>query len=163
MKTITIIAVLILGIATIGKAEDARSPLIIDAQPQWTVEFEGDKGIQFFTIARTEGEPAHMMFSRWPAPGNNDQIHKLVESIAKGFAEQAKLNPAIKLDSDQYVIEKIKGIEFSGEYASFQVSNGILQTIFMISNGDGIWSGQYSGSKERWIEAIDILKKIKKS
>ncbi len=163
MKTTSIIAALILGIATIGQAEETKLPLIVDAPPQWSIDFKGDKGIQFFTVKRTEGEPALLMFSRWPAPGNKDQIPKYVESLAKGFLDQAKTNPKIKLESKEYKIEKIEGVEFSGEYTSFTVSNGHLQSMFMISDGDGIWSGQFTGSKERWSEALEILKKLKKS
>jgi hypothetical protein len=163
MKTTSIIAVLILMATTIAQAEEVKVPLIVDAPSQWSVDFKGDKGIQFFTVKRIEAEPALLMFSRWPAPGNKDQIPKLVETIAKGFLDQAKMNPVIQLESEEYKNEKIEGVEFSGEYVSFAVSTGILQTMFMLSDGDGIWNGQFTGSKERWIEALEILKKLKKS
>jgi hypothetical protein len=39
---------------------------------------------------------------------------------------------------------------------------GLYQTMFMLSDGDGIWNGQFSGSKERWTEAVQILKKLKR-
>ena len=102
------------------------------------------------------------MFSRWPVPGNKDQIPELVESISKGFLKKAKANPNIKLSSEEYKIEKIEGVEFSGEYSSFTISNGHLQTIFMLSNGDGIWNGQFTGSKEGWNESLEILRKLRK-
>lgn len=161
MKTPLIIAALIFFATTIGKAEEAKLPLIVDVPPQWTVEFKGDKGIQFFTVTRTEAEPALLMFSRWPAPGNKDQIPNLVDSLGKRFLEHAKANPKIKLESEDYITGEIKGTVFSGKYASFTIFNGLLQTMFMISDGDGIWNGQFTGSKERWAEALEILRKLK--
>jgi hypothetical protein len=32
----------------------------------------------------------------------------------------------------------------------------------MIGDNEGIWNGQFTGTKERWAEALDILKKLKK-
>jgi hypothetical protein len=163
MKITVIITALILGVATLGKADEEKLPLMVDAPQEWSVDFKGDKGIQFFAIKRTEGEAGLLMFSLWPVPGNKDQIPQLVKSLAKTFLEQAKANPKITLENDGYKSEKIEGVEFSGEYVSFAISNGMLQTMFMISNGDGIWSGQFTGSMQGWSEALEILKKLKKS
>ena len=44
----------------------------------------------------------------------------------------------------------------------FEIEGGVTQTMFMIGDAEGIWNGQFTGTKERWAEALSILKKLKK-
>ena len=143
-------------------AEEAKQALIVEAPPSWKVEFKGDKGMQFYTVTRKEGDTALLMFSRWPAPGNVKQIPELIEAMAKGFVGRAKDNKDIKLKTDKYKIEEIAGDTFSGSFVQFEVDGGFTQTMFMIGDTEGIWNGQFTGTKERWTEAVSILKKLKK-
>jgi hypothetical protein len=75
----------------------------------------------------------------------------------------AKDNKDIKLKTVQYKIEEIAGDTFSGSFVQFEIEGGITQTMFMIGDAEGIWNGQFTGTKERWIEALAILKKLKKN
>jgi hypothetical protein len=143
-------------------AEEAKQALIVEAPATWKVEFKGDKGMQFYTVTRKEGDTALLMFSRWPTPGNVNQIPEQIETIAKGFVGMAKDNKDIKLKTDQYKIEEISGDTFSGSFVQFEIEGGISQTMFMIGDAEGIWNGQFTGTKERWVEALVILKKLKK-
>jgi hypothetical protein len=34
--------------------------------------------------------------------------------------------------------------------------------MFMVSDGDGIWNGQFSGSETMWVEAKIILENLKR-
>jgi len=45
----------------------------------------------------------------------------------------------------------------------FEIDGGLIQTMFMIGNTEGIWNGQFTGTKERWAEALSILKKLKEN
>jgi hypothetical protein len=133
-------------------------PLRIDAEPEWKVECTGD-GIQFFMLTRSEGEQAPLMFSRWPAPGGKDQIPALIKQMADSFLLKVKRNEVPLVSKDGYQVEKIAGDEFSGQAAIFKINYGIYQTIFIVSDGDGICNGQFSGSKTMWLKAKAILKK----
>ena len=83
--------------------------------------------------------------------------------MAEGFLKESKKSADLGLEKEEFTKEKIKGIEFSGEAAIFTIQGGLLyQTMFMLSDGDGIWSGQFTGSKERWAEALKILKQLKR-
>ena len=118
--------------------------------------------MQFYTVTRKEGDTALLMFSRWPAPGNVNQIPEQIEGMAKGFVGMTKGNKDIKLKTDQYKIEEIAGDTFSGSFVQFEIEGGVTQTMFMIGDAEGIWNGQFTGTKERWVEALSILKKLKK-
>ena len=171
MKKIGIIAiagVLMAGAilyASVAFAQDKVEPkqaLIVEAPATWKVEFKGDKGMQFYTVTRKDGDTALLMFSRWPAPGNVKQIPEQIEALAKGFLAAVKDNKDIKLKTDKYQIEAIAGDTFSGRFVQFEIDGGITQTMFMIGDAEGIWNGQFTGTKERWAEAVSILKKLKK-
>lgn len=163
MKKILISLFLISSAALPLLAEEAKQALIVEAPATWKIEFKGDKGMQFYSVTKKEGDTALLMFSRWPAPGNVNQIPDLIESMAKSFAKVAKDNKDFKLKTDQYNIEPIVGDTFSGRFVTFEVDGGIFQTMFMIGDDGEIWNGQFTGTKERWAEALSILKKVKKN
>jgi hypothetical protein len=92
---------------------------------------------------------------------NVNQIPQQIEIMAKGFVKTAKDNKNFKLKTDKYEIEEITGDTFSGRVVQFEIDGGLIQTMFMIGNTEGIWNGQFTGTKERWAEALSILKKFK--
>ena len=163
MKTLLAAIILISSTTLPLPAEAVKQALIVEAPATWKVEFKGDKGIQFYTVTRKEGETALLMFSRWPAPGNVKQIPEQIEAMAKGFVGLAKDNKDIKLKTEKYKVEEIAGDTFSGSFVQFEIEGGVTQTMFMIGDAEGIWSGQFTGTKEQWAEALSILKKLKKN
>ncbi len=144
-------------------AEEPKQALIVETPATWKVEFKGDKGMQFYTVTRKESDTALLMFSRSPVPGNVNQIQEQIETMAKGFVGLAKDNKDFKLKTDKYKIEDIAGATFSGSFVQFEIQGGVIQTMFMIGDAEGIWNGQFTGTKERWVEALTILKKLKKN
>lgn len=143
-------------------AENLPQALIVKTPETWKVEHQGDNGIEFYTVTRKEGDTALLMFSRWPVAGNINQIPEQIEKLAKGFVAQAKGNKELKLKTTKYEVEKIEGDTFSGNFVRFEIEGGFTQTMFMIGDDQGIWNGQFTGTKERWTEALSILKKLKK-
>ena len=163
MKNILATILFVLSASSPLFAEKAKQALIVEVPASWKVEFKGDKGMQFYTVTRKASDMALLMFSRSPGPGNVNQISEQIESLAKGFAEEAKDNKHFKLKTDKYKIEAIAGNEFSGSFVQFEIEAGITQTMFMIGDAEGIWNGQFTGTKERWSEALSILKNLKKN
>lgn len=162
MKNI-LIAILLVSTLTLPiLAEEAKQALVVEFPETWKVEYKGDKGIEFYTVTRKAGDKGLLMFSRWPAAGNVNQIPEKIDAMAKGFVGIAKGNKDIKLKTDQYKIEEIAGDTFSGSFVQFEIEGGDTQTMFMIGDAEGIWSGRFTGTKERWVEAMSILKKLKK-
>lgn len=145
------------------RADSKTGPLQIDGSPDWTVKYDNSKGNQFYSLSRTQGENVILIFSRWPAPGNADQMPGFLEQMANKFLDIAKTNPRIKLDSSTYTQGEFIGYPYSGKYVEFTIKGGMKQVMFMFSDGDGIWNGQYTGSADGWIEAMEVLKSIKKN
>lgn len=163
MKTILTTAFLITTFALPLLAEEAKQALIVEAPATWKVEFKGDDRMQFYTATRKEGDMALLMFSRSPVLGNVNQIPEQIKILAEGFVATAKDQKDFKLKTDKYKIEEINGETFSGRFVQFEIEGGISQTMFMIGDEEGIWSGQFTGTKERWTEALGILKALKKN
>ena len=158
---ILILSTLLSAFASIEVVAEENLPLKIGASAEWKVEYKGD-GVQFFTLTQVKGENQLLMISRWPAPGGKEQIPATIKIMADGFLAEGGKQKELKGVKKNYKIEKIEGVEYSGEAAVFEIEEGLRQTMFMISNGDGIWKGQFTGSAKVWEEAKVILKKIKK-
>lgn len=92
-----------------------------------------------------------------------EAISAYLKQIADDFLKDAKQSDDFSLDTPDYKTETIEGKQFSGEVVIFSIEGGMYQTIFMLSDGDGIWNGQYTGTKEGWTDAVNILKALKKN
>ncbi|GAA5484386.1 hypothetical protein Hsar01_03630 [Haloferula sargassicola] len=84
-----------------------------------------------------------------------------MKQIADGFLVEADKNDEIKIKAKEYKIEKIEGDEFSGAFVLFSIEGGFTQAMFMFGDNEGIWNGQFTGTPERWADAIEILKSLK--
>jgi opacity protein-like surface antigen len=162
MKTI-LATILVVSCVTLPLlAEEAKQALIVEAPATWKVEFKGGEGWQLYTVTQKDNG-AFLQFSQSPGGvGNVNQIPEQIEAMAKKFAERAKYNKGLKLNSKEYKIEEIAGDTFSGSFVQFEIEGGFTQTMFMIGNAEGIWNGQFRGKKELWAEARSLLKKLKK-
>lgn len=143
-------------------AADIPQALTLKTPATWKVEYKGDEGIQFYTVTRKDGDQALLMFTRSPVSGNVNQIPERIKQLAEGFLVEAGKNEQIKLKSKEYKIEKIEGDDFSGSFVLFSIEGGFTQAMFMIGDEEGIWNGQFTGTPERWAEAVAILKSLKK-
>jgi hypothetical protein len=144
------------------RADSTTGPLQIDAS-DWSVQYDNSKKTQLYTLSRPQGENITLMFSRWPAPGNADQMPGFLDQMATTFLDRAKTNPKIKLESSDYTKGEFLGNPFSGNYVQFTIKSNMKLVMFMFSDGNGIWNGQYTGSADGWIEAMEVLKGIQKS
>jgi hypothetical protein len=145
---------ILFSIVTAASAQ--QWPLQFDAGPEWKIDYKGDK-IDFFTLDRPNGENVFFTLSRWPAGGGRDQVPFLIARMAEGLEERYAGKPISLLIKNGYTIEDIAGAAFSGQAAIFTMRDSTLQVIFMVSDGDGIWSGQFLGSREIWAEAKIVL------
>ena len=141
---------------------DQKMPLDFTAEDGWEVEYKNE-GAPFFVFSQPKNEEVIFFFSRWPAPGGPDQIQRQLGKIADGLLESAKQDEEIRFANPRYSIEDIDGQEFSGKAALFEMEDGSLTAILMISCGEGIWNGQYHGPKDLYPEARAILQSMKKA
>jgi len=160
MKVITLIVLSITILISQLVAAD-QWPLVVTAEPEWSIEYTDD-GVHFFTLTRPEGENVLLMFSKWPASGGKEQIPGLIKRMADGFLDKEKNKVMSFIFKNEYEVEKLEGDEFSGEAAIFKGRFELFQTMFMVSDGDGIWNGQFSGSETMWVEAKIILENLRR-
>ncbi len=120
----------------------------------WTVKYKKDDTSEIYTLVPPPaGQGILFTFSRWPAPGNADQMPGFLDTMAAKFAETAQRNPKIQLDSTNYTKGEFIGYPFSGNYVEFTIKGGLKQVLFMFSEGSGIWNGQYIGPADGWLDA----------
>jgi len=161
MKTSLVLILLSFLAAPVMRAEDIPQALIVEAPAEWEVKYKSKKNLQFYTVTRRDGDKHLLMFSKWPVEGNIKQIPDLVKQLAENFLARASKNKDIKLKSEEYEIEKIEGDDLSGSFVLFSQEDGSTSVLFMIGDKKGIWNGQFTGSSERWTEALTILKNLK--
>ena len=66
----------------------SEGPLVVSVNEKWAVDYK--KGSDFYSLTRTKSETALLMFSRWPAPGNRDQIPVYLDQTTEAFLEELK-------------------------------------------------------------------------
>ena len=88
-----------------------------------------------------------------------------VKEIIEGTFATIKAKGGSKIEDDA----KVQYAEILEEFVSGNVAyfehtskrgNRRIQSVHMISDGDVIWNGQFSGSKELFQEAMNIFKTI---
>ena len=152
-----IIALLLNIVAVVAKAE---GPLQVILPPNWSVKYDNSKSIQFYKFKKEGVKNLVLMFSLWPASNDPKQIPVFIDQMGKAFIEQVKNTPELKDFDTTYVVESIKGDSFNGSMIRFKLQEG-TQIMFMISNGEGIWNGQYIGPDADWTDALKILTTLK--
>ena len=155
-----IVAVLFL----LGLPARADGPLVVTPQsPDWTVKYAKTDKTETYTLVPADPHMAAFVFTRWTAAGNSDQIPGYLGSMANEFAQQAQLNPKIQLASYDYNQGEFIGYPYSGKYAEFTFKSGIKEELFIFGDNTGLWSGHFIGTAQGWLDAMEVLKAIKKS
>ncbi|RYD32610.1 MAG: hypothetical protein EOP85_21570, partial [Verrucomicrobiaceae bacterium] len=103
MKTKIVSIMIGLATAVLAAGAEVKQALAVEVPAGWEMKYQGEKGLQFYTVTKKEGDNALLVFSRWPAPGNVAQIPDLIEGMAKAFSAEAKKNPDFKLEKEEYV------------------------------------------------------------
>src|SRR5688500_450167 len=121
MKTIIAATILSTTLPFSLNGEEVKQALIVDAPATWKIDDNGDNGVQIYTATRKDGDTALLMFSRFPVPGNVNQIPEQIEMLAKEFVSQASKSKDFKLKSTEYKVEQIEGTTFSGRFVQFAI------------------------------------------
>jgi hypothetical protein len=148
----------------LGLNARADGPLaVVPTSPDWTVTYKKtDKGDPY-TLIPPNAQTADFAFARWAVDGNSDQIPGYLGSLAKGFLAQAQLNPKIQLASYDYTQGEFIGFPYSGKYVAFTFKNGVKDFLFIFGDNTGLWYGHYIGTDTGWLDAMEVLKAVKKS
>ena len=125
-------------------------------------------GVHLYSIKWKRGNEMTSVFmiSQWPVDMSSSEMAPSVQKIAENTFAATKANGKSKIEDDA----KIQYSEISEEFVSGNVAyfehtseRGYqrILSIHMVSDGDVIWNGQFSGSKELFKEAMNIFKTMK--
>jgi hypothetical protein len=124
-----------------------------------------ENGVHFYSIKwkRKNEMTSVFMISKWPNEMSASKMPSTVQKIIKGTFESVKKSDGSVIEDDA----KIQYSEISEEFVFGNVAyfdhnikrgNQRIQSVHMVSDGDVIWNGQFSGSEELFEEAMNIFK-----
>ena len=124
-----------------------------------------EEGVHFYSIEwkRKNEMSSVFMISKWPNEMPASKMPSTVQKIIKVTFESAKKSDGSVIEEDAKIqYEEISEKFVFGNVAYFEATskrgNRRVQSIHMVSDGDVIWNGQFSGSKELFQEAMNIFK-----
>jgi hypothetical protein len=107
------------------------------------------------------------MFNPWPLGGSSNDIPAMMKDLADRYTNHARKNPPkAKITSDIYHIQQFAGGQCHGSYVLFEDSEAtyfghIVSTMFFMYVDGRVWSGQFTGSRDEWDQALPVLKSLK--
>ena len=165
MKNLVLFSLIFMLISCFGNKNEF-GVLKIDAPKGSTFKDEVMKnGVHFYSIKwKLKNEMTSVfMISKWPNEMSASEMPSTVKKIIKGTFESVKKSDVSVIEEDAKIqYEEISEKFVSGNIAYFEHTskrgNRRVQSIHMVSDGDVIWNGQFSGSKELFKEAMNIFK-----
>ena len=122
-------------------------------------------GVHFYFIKwKLKNEMTSMFsISKWPVEMPTSEMAPSVQKIAEDTFAVTKAKGKSKIEKDAKIqYSKISEEFVSGNVAYFEHTSERgyqrILSVHMVSDGDVIWNGQFSGSKELFKEAMDIFK-----
>ena len=135
--------------------------------PEWAIFDDNvmENWVHFYSIKwkRKNEMTSVFMISKWPNEMSASKMPSTVQKIIKGTFESVKKSDGSVIEEDAKIqYEEISEKFVSGNVAYFEHTskrrNQRIQSVHMVSDGDVIWNGQFSGSKELFKEAMNIFK-----
>ena len=168
MKYFALYSLIFMFVSCFGNKNES-GVLKINAPKGSTLKDEVMKnGVHFYYIKwkRKNEMTSVFMISKWPVDMSTSEMASTVKEIIEDTFAATKANGKSKIEDDA----KIQYSEISEEFVSGNVAyfehtreRGYqrILSIHMVSDGDVIWNGQFSGSKELFKEAMNIFKTMK--
>ena len=165
MKYFVLYSLILMFVSCFGNKNEF-GVLKINAPKGSTLKEEVMKnGVHFYSIKwKLKNEMTSVfMISKWPVDMPASEMAPSVQKIAENTFAATKANGKSKIEDDA----KIQYSEISEKFVSGNVGyfehtskrgNQRIQSVHMVSDGDVIWNGQFSGSEELFEEAMNIFK-----
>ena len=165
MKNLVLFSLIFMLISCFGNKNEFRV-LKIDAPKGSTFKDEVMKnGVHFYSIKwKLKNEMTSVFsISKWPNEMSTSEMAPSVKEIIEDTFAVTKAQGKSKIEDDT----KIQYSEISEEFVSGNVAyfehtseRGYqrILSVHMVSDGDVIWQGLFSGSKELFKEAMNIFK-----
>jgi hypothetical protein len=142
---------------------DTTGPLCVTPPTiDWHVHYQGGAVGDVYTLEPPEGHIAAFTLARWTPPSRVDQLPHLLATISAHFAAAAQGDPKIVFDKPDPAQGEIIGDPFTGRYAAYSLKGGLLEVLFLLSDGKTLWHGHYVGPAAGWDDARRVLEVLKK-
>lgn len=168
MKYFVLYSLIFMFVSCFGNKNES-GVLKINAPEGSTLKDEVMKnGVHFYSIKwkRKNEMTSVFMISQWPVDMSSSEMAPTVQKIAEDTFAETKANGKSKIEKDAKIqYSEISEEIVSGNVAYFEHTSERgyqrILSIHMVSDGDVIWNGQFSGSKELFKEAMNIFKTMK--
>ena len=165
MKNLVLFSLIFMLISCFGNKNEF-GVLKIDAPKGSTFKDEVMKnGVHFYSIKwKLKNEMTSVFsISKWPVEMPNSEMAPSVKKIIENTLAVTKAQGKSKIEDDAKIQYKEISEEFvSGNVAYFEHTSERgyqrILSVHMVSDGDVIWQGLFSGSKELFKEAMNIFK-----
>ena len=165
MKNLVLFSFIFTLISCFGN-KNVSGVLKINAPKGSTLKDEVMKnGVHFYSIKwKLKNEMTSVFsISKWPVEMPNSEMAPSVKKIIEDTFAVTKAQGKSKIEDDAEIQYKEISEEFvSGNVAYFEHTSERgyqrILSVHMISDGDVIWQGLFSGSKELFKEAMNIFK-----
>ena len=165
MKNLVLFSLIFMLISCLGNKNEF-GVLKIDAPKGSTFKEEVMKnGVHFYSIKwKLKNEMTSVFsISKWPKEMSTSEMAPSVKEIIENTLAVTKVQGKSKIEDDVEIqYEEISEEFVSGNVAYFEHTSERgyqrILSVHMVSDGDVIWSGQFSGSKELFKEAMNIFK-----
>ena len=159
MKPFSFVVLALFLVTGCSRVKPTEGPLQITTPAGYAVKYQIAEGKDFYYISNKR--TCHMALLFLPNVPEA-KIPSRVDGYVKSFLACGVDHPDLKPESDVPVKGDIVGESYKGSYAEFTLHGGSKSVFFMISNGTGVWQGQFDGPEEGWGNAMEILKDMKK-
>ena len=168
MKYFALSSIIFIFVSCFGNKNES-GVLKINAPKGSTLKDEVMKnGVHFYFIKwKLKNEMTSVFsISKWPVEMPTSEMAPSVQKIAEDTFAETKANGKSKIEKDARIQYSEISEEFvSGNVAYFEHTSERgyqrILSVHMVSDGDVIWNGQFSGSKELFKEAMNIFKPMK--
>ena len=165
MKNLVLFSFIFTLISCFGN-KNVSGVLKINAPKGSTLKDEVIKnGVHFYSIKwKLKNEMTSVFsISKWPVEMPNSEMAPSVKKIIENTLAVTKAQGKSKIEDDAKIQYKEISEEFvSGNVAYFEHTSERgyqrILSVHMISDGDVIWQGLFSGSKELFKDAMNIFK-----
>jgi hypothetical protein len=121
-----------------------------------------EDGVHHYSLKWKEyGQNSVFMISKWPVDMSVSRIPSTVKAIIEKTFVKSKERGTLE-EGTKIQYREISGKSLSGNlgYFEFADKNGKrrISTVHMVTDGDVIWNGYFSGAKELFEVSVDVLK-----
>ncbi len=139
---------------------ETKQPLTIEVPSDWKVEYTPKDGIPFYSLSH-ESKLGDIAITSSPFPANKEAIPKNLDLMAKRYLTP---NGSLSFENPDQKPGAIEGDTLSGSFVVlFFKDSPIIQALFIVGDTQSMWYGEFTGTKEMWGKALDIIKKIKRT